>query len=349
MMSTTFPEYRIMNAGNDLQPPSRLTTKNLLPCVHRGDRIRSDDCVSCVKTKLDVFSCDVHGECTIDKLARGKNGRYLATCNSCSSRKPSNAIATKPKTRNLLFHVHPLRDSGVWRWNIEQLSRRMDQFNGKRVIGIALSPETVGESEVLSLFRSQHLDDVVVVNNDIKLREVATFDRMFGSVHSLDPDEITFYCHSKGIRHGMSDERGTTATDWAQVMYEVCLDYPEHVDEVLQQYSCAGPFKKVGRGFSGSKSQWHYSGSFFWFRNATLFAKNWKTIDRKWFGIEPYLSLHFDANDAGCLFMDGVVGTINDRNREQAMKNRHLDCYDWKFMKNHIKPLWEKWKKDHFQ
>lgn len=350
MKSIYFPELELPEPRTARRRPASTPTVSLpLECVNRGGKLRAEPCVSCVKTKADVFSCSVHEECAIGQLVRGGNGRYLMNCTSCNDRASFRLISTKPTTRNLLFHVHPLRDSSVWRWNIDQLSSRMDQFNGKRIIGIATSNATVGESEVLSAFRNHHIDDVVVVNNDRKLREVATFDRLFAGVTTDDPDQITFYCHSKGIRHGMTNERGTTATDWAKVMYEACLDYPDHVDDALQKYPCAGPFKKVGRGFSGSASRWHYSGSFFWFRNATLFSKNWQRIDRTWFGIEPYLSLHFDAKDAGCLFMEGIVGTVNDKNRSQAMANRHLDCYDWKFMQQHVKPEWEKWKQSHCQ
>ena len=62
--------------------------KNLLPCVHRGTKpLRNEACVDCVNVRADVFSCVVHGECTIGTAVRGKDGRYMAICSTCSDRR----------------------------------------------------------------------------------------------------------------------------------------------------------------------------------------------------------------------------------------------------------------------
>src|SRR5580700_5303992 len=53
--------------------------------------------------------------------------------------RPGSAVDDPGRIRHLLYHVYPhVGDGGsVWRWNVEQLRRRLSLFNGKRAIGIA--------------------------------------------------------------------------------------------------------------------------------------------------------------------------------------------------------------------
>lgn len=61
----------------------------------------------------------------------------------------------------------------------------------------------------------------------------------------------------------------------------------------------------VARAWPGqSRSTWHYSGSWVWYRSARLFTRNWREIDQFWSGIEPYPSLHFNLDEAGVVFHD---------------------------------------------
>jgi hypothetical protein len=43
--------------------------------------------------------------------------------------------------RNLLYHIWPITDS-LWRWNVEQLLKRIELFNGKRVLSVFLDERT---------------------------------------------------------------------------------------------------------------------------------------------------------------------------------------------------------------
>src|SRR5688572_17215732 len=58
-----------------------------LPCEHRGPELRQEPCVDCVHQKVSVTACTIKGECTLNKLVRGADGRYLPMCQECSDRK----------------------------------------------------------------------------------------------------------------------------------------------------------------------------------------------------------------------------------------------------------------------
>jgi hypothetical protein len=292
-------------------------------CFHRGPEVRRTTCKTCRgRTELFVFSCDVFGECTEHKQVPD----VAATCNNC----PKKNTYKPPFVRNLIYHLYPKKGNGVWQWNVQELLKRINLFDGKRVIAIVTDSSTDDPSLVKQAFAGS-VHDFIVLPNDSKLREVVTFKALFNRVETHDPKQVTLYAHGKGVRHGMSDETQRTPQRWAEMIYESMLDYWPIVEQRLVEYPVVGSFKKVGRGFRESKSTWHYSGSWTWFRNRDMFMKDWEKIDNYWYGIEPYFSLHFPKEQAGVVFKEGIVGVCNDGNREHAMARGHLDLYDWKY------------------
>jgi hypothetical protein len=166
--------------------------------------------------------------------------------------------------------------------------------------------------------------------NDPHLREVATLIPMLERMPS-GPRDVMLYAQAKGTtRHP-----GHIAHHWTRVMYEVYLDYWHTVARQLEEMPVTGAFKKLGPGWSAeqTRSDWHYSGSWFWVRTADLFARDWRKIDSFWSGIEPYPSQHFDAAEAGTLFHEARVPKMN--------------LYSGGYWKRVVMPALEKWKADH--
>jgi hypothetical protein len=127
-----------------------------------------------------------------------------------------------------------------------------------------------------------------------------------------DTDDPVFYAQGKGVTQPWNP--GVTVHPWTRVMYSSLLDFWPVVEAELIRWPIAGSFKKVGWGFSGSRSRWHYSGSFFWIRCSEAFKHGrWERIDRKWWGNEAWPGLHFPPEHAGLVFKGGHVP--------------HLDCY----------------------
>lgn len=231
------------------------------------------------------------------------------------------------RTRHLLYHLAPM-PGNAWRLNVALLRRSWELFNGKRVIAVLEGPEMEPRDVILDAFAGVEAPEFIWLPNDPRLREVLTFLPLFERVESDDPHAATFWGHAKGVTRG----NHWSVARWRDILYQANLGRWNRVHEILRRFPLAGCFKKVGRGWSPdeSASEWHYSGSFFWFRNRELFTKpDWRRIDQFWSGIEPYPSLHFPAEQAGCIFFQGQVGELN--------------MYDEKFIAGTVLPAFDRW------
>lgn len=215
-------------------------------------------------------------------------------------------LAPRPVTmdtkRNLLMHVWPT-GNGAWQWNIDQLIERKHVFTGKIVIGVAEGPNAATADDVAEYAKPLGADVFAVPNNP-RIREGATFQKLLGSVKD-DTDSITFFCHGKGARHGQSfGTDGSTLKRWTETMYHVCLDDIEVIVGQLQNSMMTGPFRRFGNFKTPGNNRWHYSGAFYWFRNADVFERNWQKMDRFFFAVESWPGLMFTAEEVACCFHD---------------------------------------------
>jgi hypothetical protein len=78
-------------AGPTSDPPERIVarckaTPTPSPCSHLGAETRQQPCDSCNggKTRIKIFACAIHGECTIGKRLDG-----LACCSGCGDYSPA--------------------------------------------------------------------------------------------------------------------------------------------------------------------------------------------------------------------------------------------------------------------
>jgi hypothetical protein len=296
------PAYRQLYDGptNDGSRLDRLAE----PCLYRGGPTgQTASCTSCTNFSVAVLGCSRHGRCTTYYPTSG-----IPVCRSCPDRQAPGSLIS-PSIRNLIYHIYPRRDSDSWRWNITQLLQRIDLFNGRRIVAIVTDSYTDNPDTVKAAL-GDRVDDVVVMPNIPELREVNTFEALMSRVKSVHPSHVTFYAHAKGV--GRINH--PTVRHWTSLMYVALLDYWPLVRTTLLNKPLAGVFKKLGRGWPEheSKSEWHYSGSFLWFRNRDVFLKpDWARIDRFWSGIEPWPSLHFSADQAVSLFLESAVTEMN--------------------------------------
>lgn len=266
-----------------------------LPCIHLGATTgQAVKCLEGCTARLKTFACSVYGTCTIEKRGEGAPGR----CRGCESY----AAFPPVQTRHLLYHIYPVHGNGAWQWNVQQILRRINLFNGKRVVGIVTDGITDPPDDVKRSF-GDTVSEFIVLPNNRKLREGVTLEALYERVATDDPTAATFYGHAKGVTSRAANEDAIAW--WAEAMYDVCLDYHHVADALLQRFPVVGPFKRTIKGWDESASQWHYSGSFHWFRNAPLFAQpDWRRFDKFIGAIEAYPSLHFAKEQAGCLFYE---------------------------------------------
>jgi len=218
-------------------------------------------------------------------------------------------------TKNLMMYILPVIGNDMWKWNIEQISKRMDLFNGKVVLSIGCSGkpfkskrragavfETEKPDVVLKEFEKYNisLSKVFYHENNEKLGEVVAFRDAMGFLKSLDEKEVTFSCHAKGVTH-----RGKKGIkEWSETMYHTCLDDWDTIKSALELYSMAGPHRRFGYFATPGNNRWHYSGTFYWFRHDDVFSRNWEKIDKRFFGTESWPGLMFSTEECACVFND---------------------------------------------
>lgn len=254
----------------------------------------------------------------------------------CDAELPGAAHFTGPVRRNLMMYIYPIAQFEVWRWNIEQIRRRLDLFNGKRIVSVMTDATTNSVEEVQAAFCGERIDAWVVGYNDPYRWEMQGLPRMMDYIHSCDPNEITFYCHAKGVQ-GPEHISGPTFHEqprvkWATAMYGACLDDMPFVEKQLETHTLAGAFKRrMVHGEGPYRSSWHFAGTFYWFRNARLFAlPNWHHFDHQWYGAETYPGQLVGWGQAAGLFCDHPP-----------------QLYIQEAWTGQVDAMWDQWKQEH--
>jgi hypothetical protein len=209
------------------------------------------------------------------------------------------------------MHVWPTEGCTAWRWNCDQVKKRASLFNGKRVIAIAQGGGTE-DADIVKAYMQDFTDQFIVVQNNPKIREGASFPLLLEQVSNFSDNSFTFYCHAKGARHrGGFGNDGSTLHKWTSTMYEKCLDNWDIVKSALEQKAMTGCFKRYGNFKTPGNNRWHYSGSFYWFRNKDVFSRNWRKIDNMFFAVESWPGHMFTAAETHCLFVDHCEDLYN--------------------------------------
>jgi hypothetical protein len=244
------------------------------------------------------------GQYVVGAKAEMEEGRKRTYGDNWGWKLESHRLRPEITTRNLIYHLAPFAGNDVWLRNVRQLLRRIDLFNGKRVVAVSYGPGIVDHRTVCEAF-GDHKVDFLQVANHSRLRERASAELLLDSVFSTDPHTATFYAHSKGVSTS-GDSRGVTY--WRNSMYHELLDDWPRVGVALTAKSCVGTHQKRRAIFpDGLKTDsWHFAGTFFWFRNDALFGQpDWRArIPNSGWGMEAYPGIMFAYDDSACVFMD---------------------------------------------
>lgn len=279
------------------------------------------------KPQADEASSDAKPEPDAEVAKRNVNrrpGRLVKPLPFTYADEPIEPVDLSQSTRHLVMHVYPVKGNGVWQWNLDQVMKHADLFNGLRIVSIVTDYKTESAAEV-----RQHLvgfaDEVLEFPNQTQLGEVVSFAPMVQQLLKHDsPTDVTFYCHTKGVTRN----KAPAIRSWASAMYETCLHWPA-VQPLLESHAMAGSFRRyahVGRDWG----DWHYSGTFWWFRNADVFTRDWTRIPQRRVGIEAWPSRMFRENEVGCIFLDRTGG-----------------LYDPEYWEKLVTPALEKWRREH--
>lgn len=245
---------------------------------------------------------------------------------------PIETIDTSDLVRHLTFHIYPVAKFGAWQWNCDRLLAASHLFNGRRIVAIAVDGTTDSDFEVRR-YLADFTDEFIVVQNNTILREVATWLPMLERLREHDSErDVTFSCHAKGVRHKLvpDESEGSTVFRWTQAQWELGTHWPS-IEPLLQGHATAGAFRRyVSHSPKLGFGQWHYSGTFYWWRNRDVFRRSWRNVPKSFIGTEAWPGLLFAPHEAGVTLGDDVH-----------------DLYQMHYWQNAIEPQLAKWRMEH--
>lgn len=224
-----------------------------------------------------------------------------------------------PLKRNLIYHVCPLAANDGWQQNVRQLLRRIDLFDGRRIIALAVGEGLVPPADVVSAFAGRNCE-FLQIENDPDLREVVTFLPLLEAIADPLPWQATFYAHTKGNSTAVNMEG---ARRWRNLMYHQLLDRWEECLAELSRDSVAGGEGHPGRSPAmlgthfmhwrprrspfptrlDNRYHWIFAGTFFWFRHDRVFTNpHWRDVPRDRYAAEAWPGQMFPPADGCCVW-----------------------------------------------
>lgn len=195
------------------------------------------------------------------------------------------------------------------------LKSHLHKFNGKKIINVNYENYEFAKHYLEKNFSDDVCKDIEFIftkNHNNNLYEINPFMReLLPRTFSLNEKEYTFYGHTKGVSKYNNDTANFSKLLWAYTMYNRNLENFDLIDSLLQTYSCCGTLKVDRVVPEFPYSQWHYSGTFFWFKNSSLYSGRWTYCSQSLFGVEAYLGMHIDTTNAYCIGLELQRGADN--------------------------------------
>lgn len=287
-----------------------------------GEEVDSDSAVVDVDQEIIDRRSEICRECgeyrdeRCDLIELGCRNAYKRALRSQTARCPLRKWSWATRVRrffiqpsvcklNLLYHVCPLKSNDVWRANVKQLARRLRIFNGRKLVAVATDSKCHGVDAVRQALGDPAIE-YLELPNDPELREAATFLSLLEAVQSTDPDEASFYAHSKG---NSTRDNALGAEMWRNAMYHHLLDNVNTCRDLLLTHPCVGTHKMQWPNDYEpyptrlKHGNWMFAGCFFWFRHQDVFRHpRWRDVPRDRYGAEAWLSGLFDCEQAATIF-----------------------------------------------
>jgi hypothetical protein len=233
-------------------------------------------------------------------------------------------------TRHLIYYVYPVQGNGQWQLNLDRLKKRLELFNGRRIIAVSVNSKrhTLDDADYVRSYFGKENADFIYVPHKKKLGEVTAFTSLWKKLERFRGEkDVTFYAHSKGV---ISSRRGPATRMWADLMYKSNLDHWEEVRTLLESYPIVGAFRRIGPVFGG-RVEHHYHGTFYWCRNKDVFSRDWVNIPMVYGGTEMWPGMVFKKEEAGCIFypmkFDQTCLGLYDLNVMKHAVREYYKCY----------------------
>lgn len=209
---------------------------------------------------------------------------------------PVSRAITGEWPRHLIYHLYPVRAS-VWRENIEELKRRIAVFTGRRIVSVVFD-ETTEPRDVVLRELAELEADVRCLDNNRLLGEGVTLQPALEELVTLPG--ITFYAHAKGVTHRDSS---VVFGLWAKRMYTL-MDRLDEVSQRLMFCGFCGLIRATGQPVGEGPHQWHYPGSFYWFRNDVVAQRGFSVDHQNRFLAEKFPSYIVRFTESAALYSE---------------------------------------------
>lgn len=236
------------------------------------------------------------------KKGRSSKRRVVRVHNSPTI--PSDPLPfTQSPSITLMFHVWPHGDA--WKRHLEKLAPILPWCD-RLMLGVATDKSTYSLSETVAMFGDKwevfHAENKPSGFGKTGLREVATYNQMLPEL-PRGQNDITLCLHGKGSQgHTQND----VITWWIDAMYEtVAYNIEGIVNEMENGAAIVGSFRRKGRQL-GTQHKWHFTGTYYAFRNAIAFSNGVPTYRQIWWGTESWPGDHFPMKSSSCLFGDNA-------------------------------------------
>lgn len=250
----------------------------MMECMHRGQ-------IHTQGKQGKAYRCKLFGTCSVEDTGLKSGGNPLPVCGTCPERITQVEISKQSASNasnHLIYHIWPKRGNGTWQWNVAELLKRIDLFDGVRSIAVVLDGNTDTIEAVKRAFGTTRIDNWIVQPNRPKLGEVMSFGKL---LDTLPKTGRTFYAHAKGVKYDTFHLK-----DWTDQMYRLNLDLPHRPWNALRSHLSAGAFVQDISSFTPLKHRWCYAGTFFWFNNSILDHPEIRTgITQGYWGVEGWL------------------------------------------------------------
>lgn len=293
-----------------LEPICGPQPRREISCVHRGAVLRSVGCELCgtLGQTMRVHACEIHGECTPSRWTDKRTAPKV--CTACRDRTgPEPDLPPLEGPANLMMSFYPRRETRhIWERQQEVIREAIDRFDGQKLCAIACDDSTAENEIDRSLW-----DDVIELENDRERWELPGWQWAMERLAS-EPG-FTVRLHAKGAVRGAAEKH---LQSWWELGFAAMLDV-DAVRRSLDSAIITGPFRRFGFAHNLGVD-WHYSGSFYAFRNAEIFAREWMPDSRGDAShyVEAWPAMVASKAESDCLRYDGVGDLYASKNWKAA-------------------------------
>ena len=180
-------------------------------------------------------------------------------------------------------------------YNITLINKYLPLFNGQRIIKIAVDDLSRDNSHLINLFPNCEIE---LVQNNTETRESEYFIQSLKEIKNKN--SLTFFAHNKGSKNGVAGNNVVKV--WLLSMYFFNLEehYLSNIEyNLTNDKTFSGIMQITVPCPPWVTTNWHYSGTFFWFNTEKLFSiAGWDSFEKGRFSVEGYPGKMVDVSNS---------------------------------------------------